>query len=122
MLVCEECNSMVFERFILNGRKVCDYCHARLTAKPKIEHVPRVYNQTKYRLKEDFKTIANWAQQCNLNYSIVTVALNKRELTPATMRVFACLVVSGYEVELLFDRYLTKKKLKEVKQLIKKHS
>ena len=122
MLVCEECNSMVLERFILNDRKVCDYCYTKLTAKPEVKHTQRVYNQTKYKLKEDFKTIANWAVACNLNYSSVMLALNKKDVSPSAIKVFACLVMSGYEVELLFDKYLTKKKLKEVKQLIKKHS
>jgi hypothetical protein len=110
---------MTFNRITLaNGKKACEYCDAADTMQQKaaVAHQPRNLNNLTWLIKQDHKTVRNWAKLNGFEYSLVEKVLHKRSpydrdnihlMTKRHFDVIMALCDSGYTDVLINEEYVT---------------
>lgn len=130
MQTCDGCKCQAWDLFEMpDNQRLCEYCSRSwvAAANERKEIKKKEYNNVKYFIREDFGSVANWAMLCGIKPSQAVWVLSERntnsrmtaDFSTTQIRVLNLLIYSGFGEYLVSDGYITKKWLKEAKQLIK---
>lgn len=122
MEACEICNCKTFERYIIDtGDKVCGYCEqqyrdAKNVLYSKTERSSMQHNNIVWLIKQDYKTVLNWAKKHGFSANVVSLILNRHGMYTETnihkmskqhFNVIMALCDDGYTDVLINEEYIT---------------
>ena len=120
---CEICGCQTFERYTLeSGEKVCEYCEMQYRQAKNIlaqacAPVQRDYNNLTWLIKQDNKTVRNWAKKHGFSYAVVEQVLHKKghyaqtdihRMSPQHFDIIMALCDDGYTDTLVNEEYVTR--------------